>query len=134
MKQTELSSFTVNGQAKFIADSLNGGYLDFMTGEKPDSRDDAGSDDMRLSRHSFSAVAFAEPLDGELRANAISKAVATRKGEPTWCRCLTKDLKLVMKGTAGQAEANAITKVETIVEGQIVSVTEFKHVVSKQGN
>lgn len=134
MKQTQLSSFTVNGQAKFIADSLNGGYLDFMTGDKPDSVDDPGSDEMRLSRHSFSAVAFAEPRDGELRANAISKSIATRKGEPTWCRCLTKNLQLVMKGTAGQQEANAITKVATIVEGQIVTVTEFKHIVSKQGN
>lgn len=133
MRNTRLSTRTVNAQAKLIADDLSSGYLDFMTGDRPESADDAVPDELRLARCTFAVAAFAAPRDGVLRANPIGKSVATKTGDPTWCRCLTKDGQPVMDGTVGEVDANAITKVATLVQGQIVNVTEFKHTVNKQG-
>ena len=133
MRNTRLSTRTANRQAQQIAEDLSGGYLDFMAGDRPDSPDDSVSDDFRLSRNQFAAIAFGAPKNGVLKANQIAKSVAIKKGEPTWCRCLTKDGEIVMDGTVGEENANAITKVETLVKGQIVSVTEFTYTVNKQG-
>jgi hypothetical protein len=131
--ETRLSLTAVNAQAKTIAELLNGGFYDLMTGDRPESVDDVISSDFRLSRHSFAAVAFGEPINGVIQANSIAKAVATRKGEPTWCRCLTRDGRPIIDGTVGKSDANAISTVDMIVEGQTVIVTEFRHEVSRFG-
>lgn len=136
-KKTRLGLLAVNAEAKAVAELLNGGYLDFMTGEQPAGPDVPVSDDLRLARCSFGNVAFGVPDAGVLISNPLSKAVAIKTGEPRWVRCLTKNLEPVIDGNAGkvgQGDANALGKVDTIVEGQIVNITEFKHVVSKQGN
>jgi len=131
--ETRLSLTAVNAQAKTIAELLNGGFYDLMTGERPESVDDVISSDFRLSRHSFAAVAFGEPINGVIQANSIAKSVATRNGEPTWCRCLTRDGRPIIDGTVGKSDANAISTVDMIVAGQTVIVTEFRHEVSRFG-
>lgn len=130
--RTRLHPIAVNAQAQATAELLNGGFFDLMTGEQPVSTDEEVPDQWRLSRSTFGNVAFAAPRNGLLVANPISKAIAVRTGKPTWCRCLTKDLIPVMDGSVGATDANAITKVATIVEGQIVNISEFRHVIRSQ--
>jgi len=128
--ETRVAQLGVNAQAKTIGELLNGGFYELMTGDRPESVDEIISSDFRLSRHSFSAVAFGASVDGVIEANPIAKAIATRNGEPTWCRCVTRDGRIVIDGTVGKSDANAISTVDMIVEGQTVIVTEFSHEVS----
>ncbi len=130
--KTRLSVYAVNAQASATAKLLDGGYFDLMTGEQPEFGGEDVPVELRLARCEFGKVAFGPPKNGVLQANPISKAVATKTGEPTWCRCLTKDGIPIMDGSVGKSDANAITKVAMIVEGQVVNITEFKHVVSNQ--
>ena len=123
----------VNAQAEAISRLLDGGYLDIMTGARPESEDDVVREEQRLSRNQFAPKAFGVPKDGVLEANKIEKSVAIRKGEPTWCRCLTRDERPVVDGDYGTTGANLVGKVTMIVEGQIVNITAFRHTVSKQG-
>lgn len=132
MKQTRLSLYAVNAQAEATAKLLDGGYFDLMTGDQPASADDSVPDEMRLARCFFGSVAFGAPRNGVLEANPITKAVATRTGPPTWCRCLTRDGLPILDGSVGKSDANTITKVLMIVEGQIVNITGFKHTISNQ--
>lgn len=127
------SRLAVNAQAEAIAKLLDGGYIDIMTGDRPESEDDPVADDQVLSRNEFSAKAFGPPKDGVLQANPIAKSVAIRNGEPTWCRCFTKDGRPVVDGNYGSTGANLAGKVNMLVQGQIVNITGFKHIVSKQG-
>lgn len=129
---TRLSFFAVNAQAEATARLLDGGYFDLMSGEQPESADDIVDENLRLARCTFGEVAFAKPIDGVLRANPIGKSVAINTGVPTWCRCLTREGFPVMDGSVGKKNANATSKVSMIVEGQIVSVTEFKHTINKR--
>jgi hypothetical protein len=121
----------VNAQARATAEQLTGGFLIFMTGEQPESADEEVPEELTLARCQFST--FAPPKDGVLQSNPLTKSIAIRTGEPTWCRCVTRDGRTVMDGSVGRQDANAITKVAMLVQGQIVNVTEFKHIISRQG-
>ena len=131
---TRLGYLAANAQAEALSKLLDGGFLDVMEGEQPDGPDIVISDDLRLARCRFAGVAFGKPINGVIRANAIEKAIATKTGVPSWVRCSTSDGIPVLDGSYGKSNANVTSKVAMIVEGQIVSFTEFRHVVNKSAD
>jgi len=125
--KTRLSAKAVNIEARALAEGLNGGYFDVMTGDPPEDEEPT-SEELRLASCPLASTAFAAPKDGLLKANPIAKTIAVRSGEPTWFRLRDREGDTLIEGSRSQMGL----KVNMLVEGQTVSITEFTHRIVKE--
>jgi hypothetical protein len=130
--ESRLAKMIVDAQADIVSKALNGGSVEFMTGDRPEEVEGPANSEQVLGTCRLAEVAFGKPVNGAIIANPAAKSIAVRTGEPTWVRCRSKDGAVVMDGTVGTSNANCIIKVDMFVKGQTLDVTGFKYVVAKR--
>jgi hypothetical protein len=94
-KRSRLSSITVDAQADVLAMLLDGGYIDIFDGEQPETADASpATNNNRCVSLRFGSPAFLKSENGQVAANPISSAIATRTVQnATWARCYRPDHK-----------------------------------------
>lgn len=132
-KNTQLSNATVNGQADYLSDQLDDGYLRIYDGSQPADADTAIGAQVLLAELRFNATAAPAAALGVLTFNAITAdSSANASGTATWARCLKSDgTSVVMDCTVATATANVILNSVVISSGAQVSVSSMTHTVAK---
>jgi hypothetical protein len=126
-----LTKLAVDAEAEAISKLLDGGWCEFFDGNPPDEPEGPPAAASLLARCKFAEKAFGRANNGILVANKAERAVAVATGEPTWMRCTTPDGRVIMDGTAGTSNANAVMNAKSMVQGQFVDITGFKFVIPK---
>lgn len=128
-KDTQLADAIVNGQADYLSDQLDNGYLRIYSGTKPATADTALSGNTLLAELRFNGIAAPAASGGVLTFNAISSDTsADATGTATFFRCFKSDgTTVVMDGTVGTSDANLVLSTTSITAGQTVAVTSFTH-------
>lgn len=129
----KFANLTVNGEADFIGDSLDNGYIRLYDGAQPATADTAVGAQVLLAELRFGAAAFPAAVAGLLTANAIvDDSSANATGTAAWARILKSDGSSVMfDGSVGTASANVILNTTSIVSGAVVSCSALTLQVSK---
>jgi hypothetical protein len=130
---TKLSDLAVTVQADALAGLLDNGFVDVMTGPKPDSANEPVTTQTVLVTLSFGKPAFLKSVGGVIAANAIAPGVAMGRGDATWFRAYRADHTTpVFDGSAGKGKGfNMELPAKTIVEGVTVGCSGLTHTVTK---
>jgi len=126
-----LSTTTVNGQADWLADQLDSGYLRIYDGSRPANANTAVTSQVLLAELRFGATAFGAAAAGVITANAITRdEAANASGTATWCRILKSDGTTVMfDGSVGTSGQNLNLTSTTITAGAPVECSAFTYTV-----
>lgn len=132
-KNTQLSNATVNGQADYLSDQLDNGYLRIYDGSQPATADTAIGSQVLLAELRFNVTAAPAASAGVLTFNAITAdSSANATGTAAWARCLKNDgSSVVMDVSVGTSDANVVLNTVSISSGGSVSVTSFTYTVAK---
>lgn len=129
----KLSNATVNGQADYLSDQLDNGYLRIYDGAQAANADTAVGAQVLLAELRFNATAAPAAAAGVLTFNAFTAdPSANATGTTTWFRALKADgASVVMDGSVGTATSDLILNSVAISAGAEVSVNSFVHTVPK---
>lgn len=132
-RKTTMSTLAVNIQANAIANLLDGGFVDVLTGPQPEFSDDPLTTQKVLVSMRFGSPAFRQAEDGVIVANPITSGVGVRDGRPEFFRTYRPDHQTsVFDGSAGrEKDNNMILPAATIAEGVTVGCSGLTHVVRK---
>lgn len=132
-KNTQLTNATANGQADYLSDQLDNGYLRIYDGSQPATADTAIGSQVLLAELRFNATAAPAAVDGVLTFNALTAdSSANATGTATWARCLKSDgSSVVMDVSVATSDANVVLNTASISSGGSVSVTSFSYTVAK---
>jgi hypothetical protein len=127
------SDVCVNGEADFVGDALDLGYIRLYNGSQPATADTAVGAQTLLAELRFGADAFGAAVAGLITANAVTAdASANATGTATWARILASDgTTTYFDGSVGAASANVVINSTSIVAGAAVSCTSLTLQVSK---
>lgn len=122
---TQLSDATVNGQADYLATSLNGGTIEIYDGTQPATADTAITSQVLGVTLTLGSPAFGAAVSGLITANAITSGVAVASITPTWARIKKSGGVVAMDVSAGASGANLT--IGAFTSGTTVGITSFTH-------
>lgn len=130
---TQLTYATVNGQADYLSDQLDNGYLRIYDGTQPANADTAITTQTLLAELRFNATASPAASNGVITMNSITAdSSANATGTASWFRALKSDgTTVVLDGSVGTSGANLNLNTTSIVSGANVSVTSFTHTIPR---
>jgi hypothetical protein len=135
MAVPKFSNYTVNGEADFIGDALDSGFIRLYDGTQPADADTGITTQVLLAELTFGADAFGAAVAGLITANAVtSDPSANATGTATWARLVRSNgTTVVADGNVSTTPgaANVTVNTTSIEAGANVSCSAVTFQVSK---